>query len=128
MAVPPSSRLPKRGVCPWILRERFQQGRFLERVEAGELLEEWEEGGTPSEEAHQPAGTKSQMGAYRTRQGVVVAKVHRYLLPDGGIGASGRPDPKWLLVDNEIWNQGHKETEACPECLNRVWRHEAGPG
>ena len=28
--------------------------------------------------------------------------VHQYLLSDGTIGASGRPDPKRLVLDDEV--------------------------
>jgi hypothetical protein len=31
-----------------------------------------------------------------------VALVHEYRLPDGSIGASGLPDPKRLLLEDEI--------------------------
>jgi hypothetical protein len=29
--------------------------------------------------------------------------VHLYLRPDGSIGASGLPDPKWLYEDGEVY-------------------------
>lgn len=32
-----------------------------------------------------------------------VALVHRYARPDGTIGATGRADPKELLVEGERW-------------------------
>ena len=28
--------------------------------------------------------------------------VHQYLLPDGTIGGSGRPDPKRMILDDEV--------------------------
>lgn len=31
-----------------------------------------------------------------------VALVHQYLRPDGSLGGSGKPDPKRLLLDDEI--------------------------
>jgi len=31
-----------------------------------------------------------------------MAIVHQYLLPDGSIGASGLPDPKWLRDGDRI--------------------------
>src|SRR4051794_12295332 len=48
-----------------------------------------------------PVGTRSQLIFYMQGQSVV-AKVHQYLLPDGTLGASGRPDPKWLRDGNRI--------------------------
>ena len=37
------------------------------------------------------------MVRYLDADGNVVAMVHQYLLPDGTLGASGNPDPKWLF-------------------------------
>jgi hypothetical protein len=44
----------------------------------------------------QPAGTRGQRVLYFEGD-VQVAVVHQYLQPDGRLGASGLPDPKWLL-------------------------------
>mgnify|MGYP000073566532 CR=1 FL=1 len=50
----------------------------------------------------EPVGTRSQMVAYF--DGVrKVALVHRYLRPDGTVGASGMPDPKELLDDGVLY-------------------------
>ena len=54
-------------------------------------------------DAGQPPGTRTQMIKYfRQSDGALVAIVHRYLLPDGTIGASGLPDPKWLRDGDKI--------------------------
>jgi hypothetical protein len=42
------------------------------------------------------------MVAYFTLTLERVALVHEYRLPDGTIGASGRPDPKRILLEGEI--------------------------
>jgi hypothetical protein len=43
-----------------------------------------------------PYGTRSQFVIYR--EGLEeVARAHRYLLPDGQVGGSGRPDPKRII-------------------------------
>lgn len=52
----------------------------------------------------QPICNLSQIVAYFDDQGQEVARVHQYKLPDGTLGASGRPDPKRLLVDGIIYN------------------------
>jgi hypothetical protein len=49
-----------------------------------------------------PYCTRSQMVAYLD-QGQLAAMVHQYLQPDGTLGGSGQPDPKWLRVGNDIW-------------------------
>lgn len=43
-----------------------------------------------------PWGTRSQMVVY-TDAYDVVAIVHRYLKPDGMLGAHGKPDPKTVM-------------------------------
>lgn len=56
--------------------------------------------------AHEPFCTWSRMYAYRTPDGQPVALAHQYDRPDGSIGGSGRPDPKWLKVGEEAWGPG----------------------
>jgi hypothetical protein len=43
--------------------------------------------------AGEPFCTRSQMVSYVV-DSVEVARAHRYLRPDGSLGASGKPDPK----------------------------------
>jgi hypothetical protein len=43
---------------------------------------------------HQPVGTKSEMVPIRS--GPDMAVCHRYLKPDGTLGASGKHDPKMI--------------------------------
>ncbi len=57
--------------------------------------------------AQQVTGTVSQLVAYYARlpngQKQLVAVVFQYMQPDGKLGASGKPDPKWLrLPDGAI--------------------------
>jgi len=47
----------------------------------------------------EPACTRTQMVSYLV-EGCEVARAHRYLRPDGTLGASGKPDPK-LVFDGE---------------------------
>ena len=49
-----------------------------------------------------PPCTLSQIVKYLDASGRPVAVVHQYLLANGTLGASGRPDPKWLLHDGTI--------------------------
>jgi len=51
----------------------------------------------------QPPGTRSQIVRYfRRSDDLMVAIVHQYLRPDGTLGASGLPDPKWLRDGDRI--------------------------
>jgi hypothetical protein len=43
--------------------------------------------------AKEPFCTRSQIISY-VAGGVEIARAHRYLRPDGTLGASGKPDPK----------------------------------
>lgn len=50
-----------------------------------------------------PPCTLSQVLMYRDTRGQLVAVVHQYLLADGSLGASGRPDPKYVFEDGVIY-------------------------
>lgn len=89
-------------MTPTELRERFNAGRYYERAVANELLATIESERPARPEANQPAGTLSQMVWYYDGTGQRVALVHQYLRRDGSLGASGRPDPKRLLLEDEI--------------------------
>jgi hypothetical protein len=39
---------------------------------------------------------------FRRRDGQLMAIVHQYRLPNGELGASGLPDPKWLRDGDRI--------------------------
>lgn len=80
---------------------------LLPRVQNGELLELTQPTTRASTAAGQAPGTVSQTVHYLDESGIV-AKAHRFLSPDGEIGASGLPDPKavlfegqWLVVEVE---------------------------
>lgn len=48
-------------------------------------------------------GTRSMMVSYVDESLHRVFMVHLYLSPDGSIGASGRPDPKWLFENGIVY-------------------------
>jgi hypothetical protein len=80
------------------LRELFARKRILERLAAGEITQEIIRDGHPSPpRANEPVCTKSQIIEYSNADGQKIAKAHRYVRPDGEIGASGMPDPKEIL-------------------------------
>lgn len=53
----------------------------------------------------EPPGTRSQTIRYFDQNGQWVVLVHRYLRPDGLIGASGKADPLKLRIDNTIYTR-----------------------
>lgn len=86
------------------MRQRFNDGRFWERVQSGELrAEEWDSRHPSLTAANEPYCTRSLFLSYLDQENNEVARVHQYLRPDGTIGASGRPDPKRLLADGVLY-------------------------
>lgn len=84
------------------MRRRFNDGRYWERAQSGELrIEEWDSRHPSLTAAHEPYCTRSLLLAYFDNDGNEVARVHQYLRTDGTLGASGRPDPK-RLFDNGV--------------------------
>ena len=104
-----------RKVCPWGLRNRFNESRLAEREDGVTIVTVIVSDAPVSPVANQPAGSRSQFVEY-WEAGILVAKCHRYLGPSGALGASGRPDPKWLLVDGEVWGSLHDDQTHCPDC------------
>src|SRR5262245_41429524 len=95
---------PKVEVSPRELRERFNRGKYVDRVAAGELTVKILRNGHPSPpRAGLPFCTRSQSIAYLSVKGDEVAMVHQYLKPDGTLGGSGRPDPKRLLENGVLY-------------------------
>jgi hypothetical protein len=81
----------------------FNEGRFVERAEKGEIKAVLIHTGIPSPEVGLPLGSRSEMISYREINGLELARAHQYVLPDGGIGASGKPDPKRILKDGTLY-------------------------
>src|SRR5438876_8088306 len=90
----PRSRLEY--VSTAALRRMFDEDKIEERAKAGELRISILSSHDASPSLGMPRGTKTQLVAYVDRDGSHVAEAHRYLLPSGKLGASGRPDPKAL--------------------------------
>ena len=86
------------------IRELFHQANCPARLASGLLRESLRRSKHPAApRAKMPVCTRSQMVTYVDGTGEAVAIVHRYLLPDGRIGASGQADPKWLLHDGTVY-------------------------
>lgn len=89
-------------VTPNELRQRFAAAAVLERVQKGELRAKVRKERHPSPPAAPvPFCTRSQVLQYLDASGALVAVTHRYLRPDGTLGASGLEDPKLLVLDGE---------------------------
>jgi hypothetical protein len=98
------SRPPVKRVSPEELRKMFNDGKYWEHVKQGMLRAELKANNHPSSpRARVPFCTRSQYLIYINNNGRKVAGVHQYLLPNGKLGASGRPDPKELLVNGVLY-------------------------
>jgi hypothetical protein len=51
----------------------------------------------------EPQGTRSQTIRYSDLAGQWVVVIHQYLRPDGSLGASGKPDPKRLRINDTVF-------------------------
>jgi hypothetical protein len=58
-----------------------------------------------------PIGTKSTLFEILNERGERIGTAHAYVLPDGSLGASGRLDPKSILVGNTLHILGAPETK-----------------
>ena len=84
------------------LRRRFAEGDYLNRALAGEFgccLTRTKRARSRDE----PPGTQSVAASYVNESLHCIFLVHFYLRPDGTIGGSGKPDPKWLFVDGVVY-------------------------
>lgn len=80
------------------IRRKFKQLGVEEAIAGGRLREVIRISRPPRRDYGLPAGTLSQIVAVVDAEGTQVAEYHRYLLPDGSIGASGLLDPKGIRV------------------------------
>jgi hypothetical protein len=90
-------------VSPEEIRGIFNAAGLEKDVEQGKLNELLVEDGHPSpRRSGEPFCTRSQILVYMDPDGREIARVHRYLRPDDSIGASGRPDPKAVRVQDTV--------------------------
>lgn len=82
----------------------FNDGGYSLQAQRGDLRRALLKTRHPSPpRAREPPCTQSQIVAYLDVNGREVARVHQYLRPDGTRGASGRPDPKRLVVGGTLY-------------------------
>ena len=78
-----------------MLRQRFNSLDYVGAVARGELIAVVKTDRVLQTETAFPLGTRAQI-VYYMRGQTRMAVVHQYILPDGSLGASGRPDPKMV--------------------------------
>jgi hypothetical protein len=88
-------------VPPAQMWEMYIAGGYLDMITSGDLIESYKRSKHPSPPlSFAPFCTQSQIIQYRDTKGKLILVVHQYLRPDGKLAASGRPDPKRLLIGN----------------------------
>lgn len=85
------------------MQSYFNSREFHQRAQEGEFIVEVHDEYHPKSIQHEPFCTWSRTYRYLTQDREPVALVHQYDRPDGTIGASGKPDPKSLVVAGEVW-------------------------
>jgi len=90
-------------VTPDIIRHHFNTSQIFEKMKAGEYHTNLTRDSHPGKiKGREPYCTRSQIVFYYDLDNNLLAVVHQYLRPDGTLGASGLPDPKWLYINNRI--------------------------
>ena len=90
------------------LRYLFNSGGYWAQLQEGKVSARILERNHPSAPlANVPFCTTSELVSYIDGRGQEVARVHQYRLRDGTLGASGRPDPKYLLVGDTLYLLKH---------------------
>ncbi len=88
------------------LRHLFNE-RYLEKISTGAIVAKVMRGAGRHPSlilASEPYCTESQEVSYiDVATNHEVARAHRYLRPDGTIGASGLPDPKRVFYDGVLY-------------------------
>ncbi len=98
------SEPPIKRVNAEVLRKLFNDSGYLEQYQNGQLQSTLRKSKHPSApRAKEPFCTQSQYITYVNKDGDKVAGAHQYLRPDGSLGASGRPDPKEVLIDGVLY-------------------------
>ena len=99
----PPDQCPVEYVSNNIIRQAFNRLQIEFRANLGELSKTISRN---SHLAHPPEGipycTNSQIIYYYEQGNILLAVAHQYLLPDGTLGGSGKPDPKRLILSDRI--------------------------
>ncbi len=90
-----------------IIRQKFRDSQYPDRIANGELVRKYLYNEALKNPGNmlppEPKGTRSQVIRYTDENRQIVAVVHRYMRPDGTLGASGKADPKRLRIGDIIY-------------------------
>jgi hypothetical protein len=97
------------------LRRMFNDGKYYERMRAGEFHAQILRQSPVTRGDRQIRNSKSQFVEYRDTFGIVIARVHQYRMRDGSLGASGCPDPKLLRHEGVLYALEEEEQWDIPD-------------
>jgi hypothetical protein len=92
--LPPTSRT----ISKWDMRRLYNEGGYYKRALGGEFRVETDEFQPNVVSKRVPKGSTSIETFYYDLTGILIARLHHYVKPDGRIGGSGKPDPKFLRI------------------------------
>jgi hypothetical protein len=105
-------------VSPEELRRLFNEQRLYERALDGDLQVVVEASSRPRDSSGQPSGTVSEEVSYWS-EGQIVARVHQFVLPDGSLSASGKPDPKLVVHEGTVFMVSRTQPPPSPSAAGR---------
>jgi hypothetical protein len=79
------------------IQRLFNEGDYVGKVDTGEYIETIVHEAPAHPKYKQPPGTQTQTVEYReANTGQWRGRAHRFVMPSGKVGASGKPDPKLI--------------------------------
>lgn len=94
------------------MRRRFNDGRYWERMQAGEFTEvvkEYHPLTAYPDVIARHLGARSVTTHYLDCNNRVVAELHYFRMPDGSVIPNKRPDPKLLFEDGVMYHQERRK-------------------
>jgi hypothetical protein len=90
------------------MQRRFNEGKYWERMQAGEFTEvitEYHPTTAYPEVIERHPGAKSVTTHYLDENGLLIAELHYFRMPDGTVIPDKRPDPKLLRENGVLYHQ-----------------------
>ena len=85
------------------MRQKFNGSGYWEKVQSGQWAAVVMESRTSDALPQETVEITSVMLSYRDEDNNEMARVHQYQRPDLSLAASGRPDPKRLLLNGALY-------------------------
>ena len=90
------------------MQRRFNEGKYWERMQAGEFREvvtEYHPNTAYPEVLERHPGSVSVTTQYLDESNRLIAELHYFRMPDGSVIPGHKPDPKLLFEDGKMYHQ-----------------------